>query len=342
LTTLCVGGPARFFCAPTTSEDVHAALSEARARGLPVFVLGEGSNLVIADAGWPGLVLKPRLGSTRSTETGFTVGAGVRFDALVDHCVSSGCGGLECLAGIPGSVGATPIQNVGAYGQEVAETIVGVTALDRQSLLERGFSNAECDFGYRRSRFNSYELGRWLILDVRFAPRRDCLPTLKYRDLQAHFGPDASPSLAEVAAAVRKIRACKGMVLNPADPDSRSVGSFFKNPATDGVQLPEHAPRFAQADGSVKVPAAWLIEQAGLVRGQTLCGDIAISTKHVLALTHSKDVPGARTAADVAASARLVQERVYATFGIVLAPEPVFVGFGPLAALPEGAIRIEP
>ena len=332
-TTLGVGGDARFFVAPATLAATQAALTEARLQGLPVFVLGGGSNLVIADAGWPGLVLQPGL----ADQHGLTMGAGVDWNVFVDRCVAQGLAGVECLAGIPGSVGATPIQNVGAYGQEVAETISSVTALDRQSLQPQVFTNAECRFGYRQSRFNTDEVGRWLVLEVTFALRPAATPMLKYRELSEYFGRAASPTLAEVAAAVRQIRAKKGMVVDPADPDSRSAGSFFKNPLVAAAQVPPDAPRWMQPDGTVKVPAAWLIEHSGLVRGQTLAGGIGISAKHALALVNQ----AGGTAADVVMAARLVQERVHATWGIVLHPEPIFVGFAAGALLPEGAIRID-
>lgn len=333
-TTLGIGGPARFFAAPTTLPELQSALQDAQRLSLPVFVLGGGSNLVIADTGWPGLVLHPLL----THQIGTTAGAGLDWNVFVDHCVASNLAGVECLAGIPGTVGATPIQNVGAYGQEVSETIVSVTALDRQSLELRTFSNAECRFAYRQSRFNTDELGRWLIVEVTFQLQRDAAPALKYRDLTQHFGQDATPALPEVAAAVRQIRAKKGMVLDPHDPDSRSAGSFFKNPILEAPQAPDDAPRFPQPDGTVKVPAAWLIERSGLTRGETLAGGIGLSRKHILALVNQ----GGATSADVVQAAKRVQERVHHHWGVVLHPEPIFVGFSGSEALPEGATIIRP
>lgn len=327
-----IGGPARFFCAPTTVSEVHDALTQARNQHLSVFILGGGSNLVIADSGWPGLVLHPRL----TTQSGLTSGAGVDWDTFVDRCVAQNLAGIECLAGVPGTVGATPIQNVGAYGQEVSETIVSVMALNRQSLEVRTFSRDECHFAYRQSRFNTDELGRWLILEVTFSLKENAPPHLAYRDLTQHFGPGASPSLTEVATAVRQIRAKKGMVVDAADPDSRSAGSFFKNPILDATKVPTDAPRFPQPDGSVKVPAAWLIERSGLSRGQTLAGGIGLSSKHILALVNQ----GAGTAADVVEAAKRVQEHVHQQWNITLHPEPIFVGFLPDTQLPEGATAI--
>lgn len=331
-TTLGVGGPARYFAEPDSMEAMIACLEAARAQDLPVFILGGGSNVVIADTGWPGLVLAPRLCYQR----GQTVGSGVAWDAFVDTCVAQDLAGVECLAGIPGTVGATPIQNVGAYGQEVADTLVSVTALDRQSLETKTFSRDDCHFAYRQSRFNTTEMGRWLILEVTFALTPGGAPSLVYRDLRQFFGEGATPSLRDVAAAVRQIRAKKGMVVDPTDPDSRSAGSFFKNPILTGA-VPEGAPTFPQPDGSVKVPAAWLIERSGLTRGQTLAGGIGISQKHVLALVNQ----GGGTAADVVHAAQLVQAEVENHWGITLHPEPIFVGFAPEATLPAGATRID-
>ena len=331
-TTLGIGGPARFFIAPTTASEVQTALTQAHTRSLPVFVLGGGSNLVIADTGWPGLVLHPQL----THQNDLTVGAGVDWNAFVDRCIARNLAGIECLAGIPGTVGATPIQNVGAYGQEVAETIVSVTALDRQSLQTRTFAREECAFSYRQSRFNTTELGRWLILEVTFALRENAPPQLTYRDLLRHFDPSSSPTLIDVAIAVRQIRAQKGMVVDAADPDSRSAGSFFKNPILSAVVAPGDAPQFPQPDGNVKVPAAWLIEHSGLRRGETLAGGIRLSTKHILALVNQ----GGGTSHDVVEAAKRVQERVHQTWGVVLHPEPIFVGFSGSTALPEGATVI--
>ena len=333
-TTLGIGGPARFFCTPTTPAEIDIALVEARNRALPVFVLGGGSNLVIADSGWPGLVLRPSL----THQVGLMVGAGVDWNDFVDHCVSQNLAGIECLAGIPGTVGATPIQNVGAYGQEVADTIVSVTALNRKTLDIHSFSNAECRFAYRQSRFNTDELGHWLILEVEFALKENAAPNLTYRDLIHHFGLDTSPTLSEVAATVRQIRAQKGMVVDPTDPDSRSAGSFFKNPILEVSQAPGTAPRFAQPDGRVKIPAAWFIERSGLMRGETLAGGIGLSSKHILALVNQRE----GTAADVVAAAKRVQECVHKTWGVVLHPEPIFVGFSESETLPEGATVISP
>lgn len=335
-TTLGVGGSAAFFMAPDRRERVLKALEWAQAQHLPVFVLGGGSNVVVADEGWPGLVLTPALCSI----DGLQVGAGHSWDRFVDHCTHAGLAGVECLAGIPGTVGATPIQNVGAYGQEVADTIQSVTALHRTTGELRTFHHAECQFGYRQSRFNTTELGQWLLLEVTFALQAGAPPALRYRDLQQHFGPRATPTLPEVAQAVRQIRAQKGMVVDPSDPASRSAGSFFKNPTLSAAQaalLPESAPRFPQADGRVKIPAAWLIEHADLQKGQSLGGGVSLSPKHVLALINT----GTATAGAVVQAACAVQKQVEARWGITLHPEPLFVGFPPAASLPIGATRID-
>lgn len=335
-TTLGLGGAARYFATPSSIAATRNLLLWAKEHQQPVFVLGGGSNVVLADSGWPGLVVQPAL----THQKGPLVGAGNPWDHFVDRCAALNLAGIECLAGIPGTVGATPIQNVGAYGQEVADTIESVTALDRETLEPHTFSNAACQFAYRQSRFNTAEQGRWLILEVLFKLRPNGSPVLAYRDLTQYFGPNAHPTLTEVVAAVRQIRAQKGMLLDPNDPDSRSAGSFFKNPIlspTQAQSLPENAPRFPQTDGSVKVPAAWLIEQAGLVKGEALSGGIGISSKHVLALVNRGGAKGA----DLVRAAIMVQQAVHDRWGVTLHPEPLFVGFSPDQTLPVGATRID-
>ncbi len=266
------------------------------------------------------------------------VGAGESWDGFVRRCAERGRAGVECLAGIPGTVGATPIQNVGAYGQEVSETIREVRALDRNTGEAVSLTAADCGFAYRASRFNTSEIGRWIVLSVTFSLRQGGAPTLKYRDLAAHFGDGATPSLVEIYHAVREIRGRKGMVVDPSDPDSRSAGSFFKNPIIEEENTPENAPRFPATPGSVKVPAAWLIEKSGLLKGQKLVGGIGISSKHPLALVNQND----GTASDVAQSAKLIQKQVFETFKITLHPEPLFIGPWTPEELPEGATIVLP
>src|SRR5271165_6487312 len=338
LMTLGVGGPARYFVEPSSEADVIEAVEFARARRLPLFVLGGGSNLIVADAGFEGLVLKISItGLSLSTPSErsvlFTAGAGVDWDALVARTVEANCAGLECLSGIPGTVGGTPVQNVGAYGQEVSETIREVRVLDMHSLEIRTLSNADCGFAYRSSIFNTTERDRYIVLSVSFALRQAAKPSIGYADLQTFFaGHTGEPTLAEVRAAVREIRHRKAMLIVPGDDDARSAGSFFKNPVVPqsfyeeistrltsrGLQLPG----YPAADGFLKLPAAWLVEQAGFAKGYTK-GRAGISGKHALAIINR----GGATAAEIVALKDEIAARVHEVFGIELAPEPVFVGF---------------
>jgi UDP-N-acetylmuramate dehydrogenase len=336
LTTLQVGGPARWFCEAETAEDVRAAVAEAAARGLPLFVLGGGSNLVVADEGFPGLVLRIALrGIEERREDGKTVfeaAAGEDWDAFVARTVERGCAGLECLSGIPGTVGGTPVQNVGAYGQEVSQTILAVQALDLRDGQERELCAEACGFEYRKSLFNTSERGRYIILRVSFALQPGGEPTVQYADLRRHFARHARPpSLAEVREAVRSIRLSKAMLLVPGDDDCRSAGSFFKNPIVSeaGYQAicaapaagGEPVPQFPTAQG-LKVPAAWLVERSGFPRGYTR-GAVGISRRHALAIVNR----GGATAAGVMELKSDIQRAVAGEFGVPLQPEPVFVGF---------------
>ncbi len=338
VTTLGVGGPARYFAEARSEAEVIAAVEFARSRALPLFVLGGGSNIVVADAGFAGLVLKLGIADiSRITaehgEVVFVAGAGYDWDALVEQTVAADCAGLECLSGIPGTVGGTPIQNVGAYGQEVSQTIAEVRALDLRSLAVRTLSNAECRFGYRTSMFNTSERGRYLVLSVSFAVRPGGRPTLRYPDLQKFFAAGTEdPTLSDVRAAVRAIRHRKAMLIVPGEEDARSVGSFFKNPilpqtlvdelsarvASCGWQLPS----YPAADGFRKIPAAWLVEHAGFAKGYTR-GRAGISRKHALAIVNRGDA----TAAEIIALKEEIQARVVHEFGVRLEPEPAFVGF---------------
>ncbi|MGC4045962.1 MAG: UDP-N-acetylmuramate dehydrogenase [Armatimonas sp.] len=336
-TTLGVGGPANSLVRITNEADLRRALENP-----PFLLLGGGSNLVVHDSGWPGTVgLMAITGIEHFTDADrvlVRVGAGEDWNEFVRFCAERGWGGVECLAGIPGTVGATPVQNVGAYGQEVADSLQELKAFDRTTGEVLRLSAAECEFAYRKSRFNSGELNRWVILSLTFALKADATPTLTYRDVTTYFGEGATPSLLEVYHAVREIRGRKGMVVSEADPDSRSAGSFFKNPVVAEADAPEGAPRFPAPAGSVKVPAAWLIEKAGIAKGETLSGGIGISTKHPLALVNQ----GEATAADVATAAKQVQQRVFDAFGIMLHPEPLFVGPWDPAELPGGATTLLP
>jgi UDP-N-acetylmuramate dehydrogenase len=334
LSTLGIGGPARWFTRAQTVDEIAEAHHWAAGRGTAVFVLGGGSNLVIADAGFEGLVLHVALGGVAFTEQGGTTlvraGAGERWDDLVAAVVARGLAGVECLSGIPGSVGGTPIQNVGAYGQDVSDTIESVTVFDRRSAVTTTLNNEECRFAYRMSRFKREDAGRFIVCDVVFALRPGP-PTLTYADVVRYFQSRgiSTPTLAETRAGILEIRRRKGMVLDAADPDTRSVGSFFMNPVLPSAvharlaSAGARAPGFILPDGTVKVPAAWLIEQAGFAKGSGT-GRVGLSTKHPLALVNR----GGASASDVVAFAVRIKEEVEDRFGVSLRPEPVFLGFG--------------
>jgi UDP-N-acetylmuramate dehydrogenase len=337
LTTLQVGGPAQYFVEAKSIADVNEAIAFAHSKSLPLFVLGGGSNLVISDAGWPGLVLKIAIpGTTEHKENDtirFEVGAGEEWDSFVARAVARNCAGVECLSGIPGSVGGTPVQNVGAYGQEVADTIESVIALDLRDGQEREISKADCGFKYRTSIFNTTERGRYIILQVTYALKLGGAAHIAYADLKKHFyGWDEVPTLADTREAVRRIRASKGMLITPGDPDCRSAGSFFKNPilsATEFEDLTKRAtekrlqiPSYPALDAQRKVSAAWLVEHSGFTRGYS-AGRVGISGKHSLAIVNRDHA----TAADVVALKEHIQQRVQDIWSIRLEAEPVFVGF---------------
>jgi UDP-N-acetylmuramate dehydrogenase len=331
-TTFGIGGPARWFAEAGTETDVVEAVSFARERGLPLFVLGGGSNLLVSDLGFAGVVVRTALKGIESGEVRshrvYRVAAGEDWDGFVSIAIADNCAGIECLAGIPGTVGGTPVQNVGAYGQEVSETIQNVRALDLESLAFREIPAAACGFTYRTSIFNSTAKGRYLVTRVDYRLSPNAPANLRYADLKRVFPEDAQPSLAEAAAAVKAIRQSKGMLLVEGDADCRSAGSFFKNPIVSVDGLPELAakfganpPTFAAGEGKVKIPAAWLIERAGFPRGFRL-GRAGISSRHTLALVNL----GGATAAEILALRDLIGRRL-ATFGVALAMEPVLLGF---------------
>lgn len=338
LTTFHIGGPARYFVEAHTSADVVEAVSYAQSQSLPLFVLGGGSNLLIADSGWPGLVVKVAITGIerRPGETDgkaiFEVGAGEIWDRFVSHAVASHCAGIECLSGIPGSVGGTPVQNVGAYGQEVSRTIESVQVFDLKDHQIRELCNEACGFSYRSSIFNTSERGRFIILRVTYALTPNGKPYLEYADLQRHFeGRESAPNLAETREAVRHIRARKGMLIVESDPDCRSAGSFFKNPVLteqQHVDLEKRAtaknltiPSYPALDRTRKVSAAWLVEHSGFSRGLGF-GHVGISSKHALAIVNH----GNATASEVLALKDQIQQRVEEIWGVRLEPEPVFVG----------------
>jgi UDP-N-acetylmuramate dehydrogenase len=333
LTTIGIGGPARFFFRAHNVDEVLESLEWARTNAQPVFFLGGGSNLLIADAGFDGLVVQLDLrGITVESENGGSamvkVAAGEPWDRFVKFAVRREWAGVECLSGIPGSTGATPIQNVGAYGQDVSETVARVEALDRTTGRVTWFTNEECRFGYRSSLFKNIERDRYVVLSVTFRLRAGGAATVKYPELQKYVEERgiALDDLAGVRESVIAIRKRKGMVLDARDPDTRSDGSFFMNPVLTAEQYAAFAQRAPEAPHypsgeDVKLSAAWLIEQAGFHKGFTL-GRVGLSTKHTLAIVNR----GNGTAVEVVELVRMIQDRVREQFGVELHPEPNFVG----------------
>jgi len=339
LTTFRLGGPARFFVEAKTVGDVQEAVALARSKNLALFILGGGSNLLVADSGWPGLVLKVAIPSIERRSGDyegkaiFDVGAGESWDRFVSHAVVAQCAGVECLSGIPGSVGGTPVQNVGAYGQDVSETIESVQVFDMKEGAVRELCGEACGFTYRSSIFNTTERGRFVILRVVYALTPGGAPRISYADLNRHFEcRETSPNLAEVREAVRHIRARKGMLIIAGDPDCQSAGSFFKNPVLSEQQHEElrnraaakglTLPSYPALEKSRKVSAAWLVERSGFTRGYGF-GHVGISSKHTLAIVNR----GGANAAEVLALKDQIQQRVEEIWGIRLEPEPVMVGF---------------
>jgi UDP-N-acetylmuramate dehydrogenase len=349
-TTLRVGGPAARMLTVASEPELVSILTELDAAGEPVLILGGGSNLLVGDDGFAGTVVKIDFRGIHTDLAAcsgavVTVAAGEGWDELVGHTVSQGWSGLEALSGIPGLTGATPIQNVGAYGAEVSEVISQVRTLDRRTHRPRTFFPVECGFGYRTSRFKHPAgavstsggtppeapggdwPGRYVVLSVTFQLRLGSLSVpVRYPELARTLGiavGERAPA-ADVRAAVCELRRSKGMVLDEDDHDTWSAGSFFTNPvlpAEQAAELPAAAPRFPQPNGRVKTSAAWLIEAAGFAKGYGT-GAARLSSKHTLALTNR----GHARAADVLALAREVQAGVRKRFGITLVPEPILVG----------------
>lgn len=346
-TSLRLGGPARYLACCTSVDDLRESLAWARARQLAVHVLGGGSNTVFADAGFDGLVVHVALSGVEFAPHGgdaalATAAAGEDWDQFVAGTVAEDLSGVECLSGIPGLVGATPMQNVGAYGQEVAECIVEVRALMRDTTEDVVFTAADCDFSYRTSRFKSVDRDRYLITSVVYRLKRGCRPEIRYPELARRLQADGvdldalAPGRAASGAvrnAVVAVRRGKSMLIDSNDPNARSAGSFFLNPVLTDVQLADvtaawkqgggvqDMPVFATGDGLHKVPAAWLVEQAGFVRG-TRRGLAGISQKHALALVSHGD-----SATDLLALAAEVTAGVHKSFGITLEREPVVVPY---------------
>jgi UDP-N-acetylmuramate dehydrogenase len=346
-TSFGIGGPARWFVQAASEDDIVEAAAWAKPRGAPLLVLGGGSNLLVSDAGFDGLVLQVGLLGIAVADDRdhpgqkiYQAAAGEEWDSFVERAVRDNCAGIECLAGIPGTAGGTPVQNVGAYGQEVSSVLSRVRAFDLSERAFVEFSAAECGFGYRRSRFNSADHGRYIVTRVDYRLTHGGAPTLRYADLQRAFAERGTevgePRLAEVAAQVRRVRQAKGMLLVEGDPNCRSAGSFFKNPVVSEElvrQIARHGgnepPCFPAGPGRVKLPAAWLIESAGFPKGYSM-GAAAISSRHTLALINR----GGATAAEILALAGQITGAVEARFGIQLEMEPVLVGFRFSAGFP--------
>jgi UDP-N-acetylmuramate dehydrogenase len=336
-TTIGLGGPARHFGDCASAQDVREAIDFARERSVPLHVLGGGSNVVFRDSGFPGLVARiaTRGRSFESSGDGGVLvhaAAGESWDGLVAESVARGLSGIECLSGIPGTVGGAPIQNIGAYGQEIAETLVDVECLDRERAQPVTFARDQCGFAYRTSRFKGAgaDRDRYIVLGARLRLRRDTRPTLRYAELAAAAakrggieGLDVPRAVALVRDVVLELRRGKSMVLDPADPNTRSVGSFFMNPIVSAEVFAELKRRWDPpsfpAERGVKVPAAWLVEQAGFRKGYTSDG-VGLSTRHALALVNRGG-----TTAQLLAFAEAIERAVFEKFGVKLEREAVVV-----------------
>jgi len=325
-TTIHVGGVPDAWVTAHTEAELITAVTECDRRGTPVLLLGGGSNTLVADEGFRGTVVAIRSRGLEVTPAGADVivraAAGEPWDTLVDRCVRERWAGVEALSGIPGLVGATPIQNVGAYGQDVSQTITSVRALDRRTGEVSVMSREDCGFGYRSSAFKA-DLDRWVVLEVEFRLATTGVGDVRYTELARALQVDVggSSDVDRIRSTVLGLRRAKGMVLDANDPDTRSVGSFFVNPiVTDDVSatIPDECPRYPSVEG-VKLSAAWLIENSGIARGFRVSPDAAaaVSTKHSLALTNQSDA----AASDVIVLARAIRDRVRGTFGVTLQPE---------------------
>jgi UDP-N-acetylmuramate dehydrogenase len=353
-TTFELGGAARFYAEAADEAAVLEAVAWAGARGVPALILGGGSNLVVPDAGVEALVVRMAARGLSFRPEGDHVlceaAAGEPWDEVVAAAVARGLAGLECLSGIPGLCGATPIQNVGAYGQEVADVIRSVRVFDRRAGQVRELLPAACGFAYRDSAFRR-DAGGHVVLGVTFALRPGGAPTLRYAELAAALADRPAPTLAEARAAVLALRRGKSMVIDPVDPNRRSAGSFFTNPvvtpavadavvdravAAGAARAPAEVPRYPAPGGQAKLAAGWLIERAGITKGLRR-GPVGISTRHALALVHH----GGGTTAALLELARHVRATVEERFGVRLVPEPVILGASaadPLVLADAGAV----
>lgn len=341
-TTLGVGGPARFLVSIKHEDQVPEALEFARTQACPVLILGSGSNILVSDSGFPGVIVRMEIRGIQPLDEDnsefISVAAGEIWDGFVQRCVEQNLAGVECLSGIPGTVGGAPVQNIEAYGQEISDVILSIRALDRETNSIEELSGRDCRFGYRTSIFNTTHRDRYIILKVAFSLRPYGKPRIQYKDLENYFsGRSKTPSIGEVRRAVIKIRESKGMILHQTDDDIKSAGSFFKNPVLEpdeatGIEnsardrgllaSTENLPRYTAPSGKVKLPAAWFVEQAGFEKGYTR-GNVGISSKHALALVNKGDAQ-AREFIDLM---HIIQDKVHSEFGIDLLPEPTLLGF---------------
>jgi UDP-N-acetylmuramate dehydrogenase len=330
-TTLRVGGAASAWFVASTDDELVGEVRRCDQSGVPVLLVGGGSNLLVSDAGFPGAVIEVATTGVAATDLGDSVrvelAAGESWDDIVSRSVARGWTGIEALSGIPGRVGATPVQNVGAYGQDVSQVIASVRVLDRSSGEVRELDREGCGFGYRTSLFKR-EAGRWVVLSVSMVLGTSGRGVVRYRELAESLGVAVGDEVdvAAIRGATLALRARKGMVLDPGDHDTWSAGSFFTNPVVSpdvAAGIPPECPRYPAEDG-VKLSAAWLIEHAGMTKGFALSesAPAAISHKHTLALTNR----GGATAADLVDLARTIRDRVRDRFAIDLRPEPVLVG----------------
>jgi UDP-N-acetylmuramate dehydrogenase len=338
-TTLGLGGPAEELVTCTSIAGLTEAIQYADGKQIPVRVLGGGSNIIVSDEGVRGLVMHMAMRGFTMTRSGDEVlvraGAGEPWEEFVARCIAEGLGGIECLSGIPGQVGATPIQNVGAYGQEVARVIERVNVLDRTSCTEKEIPGNECGFRYRQSRFKSEDVGRYIVTAVTFRLKRGASPVIRYPELEKHIResiggvslPAGQAGLELVRNAVITLRRRKSMVVDPADPNSRSVGSFFMNPVLTRTAWKDVQDRWTSgpipmfpAGEEIKVPAAWLVEHAGFPRG-TRRGGVGVSANHALALVNLGG-----TTRELLALAAEIEHAVLERFGVRLEREPVLFG----------------
>lgn len=341
-TTLGVGGPARFLASIKHEDQIPEALEFARVHACPVFILGGGSNVLVSDSGFSGLIVRMEIRGIQPLDDDnsefVSVAAGETWDGFVQRCVDQNLAGVECLSGIPGTVGAAPVQNIEAYGQEISDVILSIRALELETNGIEELSGRDCRFGYRTSIFNTTHKDRYAILKVAFSLRPYGKPNIQYRDLEEHFrSRSKTPGIGEVRRAVVNIRESKGMILNQTDGDMKSAGSFFKNPIVESDKATEienlardrgilasreNLPRFTANSGRVKLPAAWFVERAGFKKGYRH-GNVGVSDKHALALVN---IGGAQSREFIELMQR-IQEKIHSEFGISLLPEPTLLGF---------------